>query len=324
MRLPSLSLFAFVMVAACGGKTNDAPAEFDDASSTADGGGSDSGGGTSDGSTIEDGAVLVTDSGGTSTDGSAGDTGPIEVDVGPPVDAGSLSMTAACDKIAAGTCGSGFQTCCESSGFKFDAFACSDASRWWCRQGANAVTAGTATYDPSWAEACAKGWSIGTTLCQPHLFDWVKSQAPCAQMFNGKVAPGGACSVAADCKAAPGQATWCDDSSKRCRAIAVVGLGQPCSYFGAAVRWCDKGLTCSTDASGVNACVKATPVGGACFGPDDTACGIGFSCNASKCAPALPPGSACTKDLQCESWSCASGKCTDIRQQIANKTFCGG
>jgi hypothetical protein len=323
---PFALLLVLPLLVACGGKTDDLPAEADDASSAGDGGGpGDGGGGTSDGSSGADGATPTDDTAVTpGTDGGGSDGGSPVIDAGAPVDAGALTVSEACDKIAATTCGAGFKSCCESSGFKFDPFACGDGSRYWCRQQAGAVTAGTATFNPEWAEACAKGWSIGTTLCTPHLFDWIKAIAPCSQLFNGKAAPGAACSFDADCKAQVGQAVYCDGASKRCRAIAVVGEGQPCSYFGAAVRFCDKGLTCATDASGINTCIKSTPVGGACFGVDDTACGIGFACAANKCAPGLAPGAACTKDLECASWSCQSGKCTDIRQFIASKPFCGG
>ena len=340
LRIP-LAL-ALLSVTACGGRVADESfAEPEDGAIDSGGGATfDSGGGTTfdsgGGTTFDSGGGTTLDSGtkfdtggGTVDSGTKFDTGGgtvdsgTVVDVGPPVDAGGLTMAAACDKIAAATCTSSFQSCCVSSGFGWDALGCSDVSHLWCGTGADGVSAGKTTFDPSWAEACANGWAIATSLCQPHLFDWVKAQVPCSQMFNGKVAPGGVCSVSTDCKAGTGQTAWCDDASKRCRAISIASLGQPCSYFGATIRWCDKGLTCDTSASGVSTCVTATPVGGACFGPDDTACGIGFSCRGGKCATGSAPGATCTRDLECASWSCSGGRCTDLRQKIASKAFCG-
>ena len=330
MRAPSLSFAVFVLLSACGGRTNDLPAESNDAAIDGTPGAVDGAPGGSDGATPDaatppsDGTTPLPPPDGATSEVATPPSDAAVPDLGPVADASGLTMSGACDKIAASSCGAGFKACCEASGFKFDAFACGDASRWWCRNQANAVTAGSATFDPAWADACAAGWASGTTLCTPHIFDWIKAMAPCAQLFNGKVAPGGACSVDSDCKAVPGQSVWCEGTGKRCRAAMVVGEGQPCNYFGAAVRFCDKGLTCSTDAAGLSTCAKAIPVGGSCFGPDDSACGLGFVCDVNKCAPGQPPGAACTKDLQCASWSCQSGKCTDVRQFIASKPFCGG
>lgn len=348
----AVPLFALVALSACGGRVGEDVFDEVDGATTDDSGVTVTDSGTiivTDSGTIivtDTGTSLITDTGlvpvdtgvppppldtGVAIDTSVPppvdtgvvDTGPVIVDVGPPVDAGGLTIAAACDKIAAATCSSAFQSCCTSSGYKWDALGCSDVSHLWCKNGANGVATGKTTYDPSWAEACANGWAIATSLCQPHLFDWVKAQMPCSQMFNGSVAPGGVCNYASDCKAGAGQTAWCDDGSKRCRAISISSLGQPCNYFGATIRWCDKGLTCDTSSSGVSSCIKATPVGGSCFGPDDTACGIGFSCKGGKCAEGSPPGVSCTRDLECASWSCSAGKCTDLRQQIASKAFCG-
>lgn len=260
----------------------------------------------------KDTGVIVTDTGII-----VSDTGVISSDTG-TFDAGSIYTT--CAKISAATCTSSFKACCESRGFVYDSLGCDDVSRNWCDDAVDGVVAGKTKYNEAFADACAAGWKTMTTTCTPHLFDWVKAESACSQLFNGTALPGSPCTRATECHANPGETAWCDESSKRCRAYSVVGAGASCNYFGASIRWCDLGLTC--DVVG-GKCVKATPVGGSCFGPDDTACGIGYSCKAGKCAAGSPPGASCVRDLECASWSCDIGKCTDIRVTIPNKATCG-
>jgi len=248
------------------------------------------------------------------------DTGYVGTDTAVPPDSG-VTMAATCAKIAKATCTSSFKTCCETRGFAYDYLACDDVSRQWCDDAADGVVAGRTTYNPGWGDACAAGWSANTTACQPHIFDWVKNQAACSQLFNGTVAVGGACSRQSDCRAGLGEVAYCDETAKRCRTITVVGSGQSCNYFGAAVRWCDRGLTCDTS---VSRCITATPIGGGCFGADDTSCGIGNTCRGGKCAVGAAPGASCTRDLECGSWECDYGTCTDIRYMVPNKIFCSG
>lgn len=356
-RVAAISLPVLVL-AACGGRVD--LAEFDDPDAALDGaggggggvldaggGGGGGGGGSTDasggggGGTDAGGGGGGGGGGGTKDSGGGGggakDTGVVTIDGGGPTDTGTglkdtgvittdagSSIDAACDKIAAATCTSSFKSCCESRGFTWDSLGCSDVSHLWCDQGADGVAAGKTSFNPSFVDACAKGWASATSMCTPHLFDWVKAQAPCSAMFNGKVAPGGACMVSTDCFAGPGQTAFCEESSKRCRAVAVVGAGQACNYFGATIRWCDRGLTCSVSASGMSTCIKATPLGGACYGPDDTACGLGFVCSAGRCAAGAAAGATCARDMECASWSCELGKCGDLRVPLASKALCGG
>jgi len=244
----------------------------------------------------------------------------VGTDTATPPDSGA-TMAMTCAKIARATCTSAFETCCKSSGFAYDPLACDDVSRNWCDDAADGVTAGRSSYNPAWADACAAGWTTITTTCQPHIFDYVKNQTACSQLFNGFTPVGGACLRSSDCRAGLGEFTYCDESAKRCRTIAIVGSGQTCNYFGAAVRLCDRTLTCSPS---TNRCVAATPIGGTCFGADDTSCGIGNTCKLGKCAIGAPPGATCARDLECASWECQLGTCTDIRQPVANRWLCQG
>lgn len=265
------------------------------------------------GTPIKDSGVISTDTGVSSFD-----TGTPKPDTG-SFDAGTLYST--CAKISAATCTPAFKSCCEANGFTYDSLGCDDISRNWCDDAVDGVVAGKTKYNPAFADACADGWRAMTTTCKPHLFDWVKSETACSQLFNGTLSPGATCTRATECRALPGETAWCDETAKRCRAYSVVGVGASCNYFGATIRWCDRGLTCDTFGG---KCITATPIGGTCFGADDTACGIGNACKSGKCAVGSAPGASCIRDLECASWDCQFGKCTDIRVTIPSKALCGG
>jgi hypothetical protein len=281
------------------------------------------------GTPIKDSGTPIKDTGVVSSDTGTPikDTGVVSSDTGikdtgikdTGVDAGTLYTT--CAKIAVSTCNPSFEMCCKASGFTWDYIGCEDISRNWCDDAVDGVFAGRTSYNAAYADACAAGWKAMTSACTPHLFDWVKNQAACSQLFNGVVPPGGSCTRSTECRAGAGETAYCDETAKRCRAYSVSALGGSCNYFGATIKWCDKGLTCDT---AVGKCVTATPVGGSCFGADDTACGIGYSCKFGKCAVGSPAGASCVRDLECASWECSFGKCTNINVPLASKALCGG
>ncbi len=276
-------------------------------------------GGTPDTGTRPD--TFVPDTGAV-VDTAVQDTGTFP-EIGPNPNDSGPTLSEVCTRIAQSTCSPSFQKCCISRGQKWDELGCEDVMNNWCDDGRDGVFAGKTTYDPSWAQACAQGWSVWTSSCSLNLMNWIKSQAPCSQMYKGKTAPGGACQRDTDCAANVGFVARCDESSKICRSYGVVGLGQACNYFTSAPRWCDNGLTCDFS-NGAGVCVKATPLGGACFGSDDTSCGFGYVCTSGKCAVGRPVGQTCEQDLQCASWDCSGGKCTDSMVSAAVPYLCGG
>lgn len=245
----------------------------------------------------------------------------VVVDVGSD---GGTPITAICAEMTSAICTPAYQMCCTAHGFSWDSLACSDVTGIWCDSSRDGVYAGKTVYDPSYADACIAAWASASSACTMSLTDWIKNQAPCSQMFNGKTAPGGACTRSSDCHADGGYTAWCDDSSKRCREYAIVAKGASCIDFGVAPRICDKGLVCDYSSGSGAVCRDATPVGGSCFGLDDTSCGLGYTCSAGKCAAGLAAGASCSYDLQCASWSCSGGHCTDPNVVVANKSFCSG
>lgn len=261
---------------------------------------------------------------GTIKDSTTTDTATIDTSVpdsstdsGPPI-------TTVCDTFATATCTPAFQMCCSSKGLAWDSLGCSDVAKLFCDSSRDGVTAGKTVYNATYADACAAAWKAATSSCVLSLTDWIKNRVPCAQTFNGKTAAGGACARDSDCHADAGGVGICDNTSKVCRQYAVVPKGSACNYFGVSPKICDKGLYCDFTTGAVPTCKNATPLGGSCFGIDDQSCGLGNTCKAGHCAVGAPASASCTRDMECASWSCSVGKCTDPNVTLASKALCSG
>jgi hypothetical protein len=153
----------------------------------------------------------------------------------------------------------------------------------------------------------------------------VKTYGVCYELLNGTIAAGsGFCSDANECKAGPTALPSCSGTGT-CSDFIIVGKDQPCNYEGAVKHFCDYGLYCPFT-GGATKCLAAKSLGsGGCSGGSDPSCGWGNRCDGTNhCAPGLPMGSSCSGDLQCASWGCTSGKCTDPNVQMAVPTTCGG
>lgn len=228
-----------------------------------------------------------------------------------------------CEALVKSLCGDDAKACCTKTGFPHDAEACTNAVSYWCNYKVEAAADGVVTYDDAQLAACAASYRSAMTSCTLHWLEWAKSSVPCAHLFNGKKAPGAACTSELDCNAAPGFSAYCDEGSKRCRAYGVVGAGSPCNFYGSTIRYCDFGLYCDLAAE-TPVCKPEKKLGAPCDGPDDFSCGYERTCKGGACAPGLPPGSPCTSDLECTTWSCQAGKCAANDTTLANEWVCTG
>jgi hypothetical protein len=251
------------------------------------------------------------------------DTGVDAFDTGldaPPDSDGGLS-NAICGGFESSACNGGTQACCSKAGLSYSTLGCDDAIKSWCGNQVNAVNGGAATYDGSQLAACQTRWQQFSNICAVSAITYLKYYVPCSQLFNGKTAPGGTCTLDSDCYAPPNTVAGCDTASGVCRAYAVVGWGQRCSFTGANLNYCDTGLYCDTT---TYVCRTAKPSGAPCANAYDLSCGMGNVCKSGRCAPGAPVGTTCTNDLQCASWSCQGNACTDPNVNISSWGLCGG
>jgi hypothetical protein len=304
------------MAAGCGGHVNVDSGAADD---TGVGPGTDGGFGDTSIKPPIDGSPLPVDSTPTPDDA------PVIVDGGPPpVDGGPLPSATVCDELAKAICGAPTKACCDSHKVPYDATGCEAAEKSYCETERTWVKSGRLTYDPSQLENCKSGWTKALTVCSVSWIDWFKYDQPCAHLFNGTIAVGDKCSYDIECLSPPGARGYCDPTSKRCRVYDFVGEGKGCNYTGKIVNYCDAGLYCDTTST-TPTCKKQLPLGSTCDGPDDFACGYGNVCKDLKCTVGLPAGSTCDASLlECASWSCDAGKCTDPNVELADPSICSG
>ncbi len=249
------------------------------------------------------------------------DTAPSDAPSDVPSD---VPLGSVCDVIADASCGAEQRSCCTSRGVSFDELGCRDVAHSWCDQRVDAVSVGKATFDGAWLDACAAALRSLEGSCAPKLLTYLDQFVPCSQLFNGTKLPGTACTYHSDCHAQPDMTAFCDASTSRCRAYQIVGASERCNYFGSTIRYCrGSSLYCDyTVASPV--CHAATALGGTCSGGLDASCGFGNTCKSGHCAVGAPSGTACAGDLECASWSCQTGKCSDPYVEFGTATYCAG
>jgi hypothetical protein len=160
------------------------------------------------------------------------------------------------------------------------------------------------------------------------LLEYLRSYVPCQLLLNPTAPTGSSCTQDSDCHASAGTYANCGSTSGSCETIAFVGKGASCTYAAPDKRICNDGLFCPFSGGGPTTCDNARPMGSSCgsggFGTNDPSCGFGNRCNGGKCAPGLPMDSGCSGDLQCASWSCQGGRCTDPNVEMASPQTCGG
>ena len=105
-----------------------------------------------------------------------------------------------------------------------------------------------------------------------------------------------------------------------------MGKDASCNYSGTTVHYCDYGLYCATT-GGPGVCRVAKKIGDSCGGAWDSSCGFGNTCRDLKCQVGAAKGMSCgggAADLQCASWNCDGGMCTDPYVQLAIPLLCSG
>jgi len=229
-----------------------------------------------------------------------------------------VPLDAVCEVIADAACTSSTKACCTSASISFDEAKCRAYHRADCGKAVENVKAGRAAYDGKAVETCVAAWKSIYTQCKATTLDVYRHAVACAGIFNGTTKVGDACDHASQCSHVGDAAPVCN-SSKKCAAVGVADAGgEACRTNG---MLCSDGLYCTFPE---NTCKAATPIGGACSGSMDQSCGFGRYCSSMKCVEGLPPGSGCSDWIQCSSWQCVAGKCSEPAQPVANTTVCGG
>ncbi len=318
LRFARLALLASPLVlVACGGRVN--PDLSADPDARADAG--------SDTSTPFEDSSVRPDLGPPPTDGIVPpplDGAPPPFDIG-PTDAIAPPPPSICNDLADAICTKYTAACCSAHGTTYVDSKCRDAEISYCKYELDWVATGRLTYDGSQLASCEGAWTKAFATCGVFFVDWLKLYEPCTRVFNGVLKPGDACSYDIECMSPPKGEGYCDPTSKKCKQYDVVGKGAGCNFTGRVIHYCDAGLFCDTTST-TPTCLPEKPLGSACDGTDDLSCGYLHACVGGTCQKGLPAGAACDASaaIQCASWTCTGGKCTDPNVSLADASVCGG
>ena len=227
------------------------------------------------------------------------------------------------------------EDCCNLTGFGYSKVGCEATELAECQQNVDDVKAGLLTYDGTLVPACLSATEDLNAQCLVIAADIaliLREVEPCADIFNGTLPEGGACSRSEQCAPYPDPDVFesCDDDTGLCQTIELLGLDEPCALSGPVLRLCDTGLFCDlsvVDASTSGTCRPATPENAPCDTTrfPDLECGLGFHCNdiSGVCTRGLSGGSACNEDVECLSFNCDATGC-EHPQTLVDQERCTG
>lgn len=226
------------------------------------------------------------------------------------------------------------QGCCEASYGAFERAGCVETFRRdVCRPGADAVTAGRATFNDTSVEACLAAHAQAHQICTPSWAETLELRREiytACRIIDGLSPPEGSCSRSAHCKRPDGAAT-AECVKNRCVAIELLPEGAPCPFPDGAVSVCDVGLACDAEGLGSEGvCVPALATGAPCDGRrlEGTECGLGSYCDIETASCKVTEnmgGSGCAQSTECVSFDCdrLANECAPAPAVVGRATCLG-
>lgn len=203
--------------------------------------------------------------------------------------------------------------CCRSTYGDFSADGCLDTfKREVCRPGADAVTAGKATFHEGAVEACLAAHAAAHEVCIPtwkQTIELRKKIYSACRVLDGTAEPGRGCAIASTWKHPQGTATaQCEKNV--CRVIEILPEGAECPFPSGSVSVCDDGLACDAAGLGTSGrCFKAVATGASCDASvlEGSDCGLGNFCDpeTAQCQVTVNTGGkGCSQSNECVSFDC--------------------
>jgi hypothetical protein len=268
-----------------------------------------------------------------------------KVDSGPP-DAGCLDpveLERFFTSVANSLC-EAMEGCCKLSGLTLDRAACVTREADFIARVVGGGSCTGATFDQTQVAACLDQTREAYAKCQPGV-----SQAPACNVVlgAGKGRPGEPCAWSPDCAQSPELHQICASVTdpngpayQGCQEQRLVGEGEGCTLYSAGKvnfvcnpalgLYCDQtfdGIVCNRyrklgescrDADcddqtycELEKCVPRPGAGETCVGGDVKPCRPGFRCDdgSKTCIAFKPLGEPCADRFECQSFTCAFGKC---------------
>lgn len=226
------------------------------------------------------------------------------------------------------------QGCCQNAYGDFSAEGCLDSfKRTVCHPGADAVTAGRATFDEGAVDDCLEAHAAAHAVCTPtwpQTLELRKKINSACRVLNGTIEPGGRCGTAADCRA-PNGAVAAECVKNVCTLVEILAEGAECPFPSGSVSVCDDGLACDAPGLGTSGhCVPAVATGEGCDASvlEGTDCGLGNFCDPVTAQCKLTTnmgGSGCAQSNECVSFDCnrLANECAPA-PAVLSRTTCVG
>lgn len=226
------------------------------------------------------------------------------------------------------------QSCCEASYGEFEQAGCVETFRRdVCRPGADAVTAGRATFNDASVEACLAAHAQAHRVCTPtwaQTLELRREIYTACRVIDGLSPPGAGCSRSTTCKRPDGVAT-AECVRNLCVAIELLPEGAPCPFPDGPVSVCDVGLACDAEGLGDDGvCVRAVATGEGCDGSmlEGTECGLGSYCDLASATCQVTKnlgGQGCAQSTECVSFACdrLANECA-VAPAVVSRDTCVG
>ncbi len=224
--------------------------------------------------------------------------------------------------------------CCRAAYGDFSADGClATFKREVCRPGADAVTAGKATFNAGAIDDCLAAHAAAHAVCTPtwkQTLELRKKIYSACRVLDGTAEPGRGCAIATTCKHPPGAAT-AECVKNVCRVIEILPEGAECPFPSGSVSVCDDGLACDAPGLGTSGhCIKAVAAGESCDASvlEATDCGLGSFCDpeTALCRVAVNTGGAgCSQSNECVSFECnrIANECAPAPAVLSQETCLG-
>ncbi len=224
--------------------------------------------------------------------------------------------------------------CCRTAYGNFSADGClATFKREVCRPGADAVTAGKATFNEGAVDDCLAAHAAAHAVCTPtwkQTLELRKKIYSACRVLDGTAEPGRGCAITTTCKHPPGAATT-ECVKNVCRVIEILPEAAECPFPSGSVSVCDDGLACDAPGLGTTGhCVKAGAAGESCDASvlEGTDCGLGSFCDpdTALCQVAVNAGgTGCVQSNQCVSFDCnrIANECAPAPAVLSRDTCLG-
>jgi hypothetical protein len=185
-----------------------------------------------------------------------------------------------------------------------------------------------AQFDAIAASQCIEAYRYAWSRCNDHKLEQYRLNWACLSVFTRLDATSlrnGACNYSMDClpdDSGPLSCVSTNGGAGTCQPHSMSTLGGICTVSSTEGRIeCPDGTLCNND----GICVSRPRLGERCDPSDDDVCEPGSVCDrygSNVCVSAMPFGTECQRETDCENFSCVNGRCVPSPELPGLSLYC--